>query len=257
MFCVTFIDSEQFPVIRLTKIFRQAQSSRIIMNAHRINTGEFPNLSNGRNTDFFYIEEEEPELAAKKIVELVKYRLPKYCHTAPSDIQVLSPMQRGVVGAANLNILLQEAINPSDKCLYRAGRSFRQNDKVMQIRNNYDKEVFNGDIGIVSSIDFENRNLTVLFENRAVEYDVTELDELVQAYAITIHKSQGSEYPVVVMPVMMTHFVMLQRNLVYTGITRAKKMLVLVGTKKAISYAVKHVTVTKRNTKLKERLKAI
>ena len=152
---------------------------------------------------------------------------------------------------------MQEAINPSDKCLYRAGRSFRQNDKVMQIRNNYDKEVFNGDIGIVSSIDFENRNLTVLFENRAVEYDVTELDELVQAYAITIHKSQGSEYPVVVMPVMMTHFVMLQRNLIYTGITRAKKMLVLVGTKKAISYAVKHVTVTKRNTKLKERLKAI
>lgn len=251
------IDSDQFPVIRLTKIFRQAQSSRIIMNSHRINAGEFPNLSNGRNTDFFYIEEEEPELAAKKIVELVKYRLPKYCHTAPSDIQVLSPMQRGVVGAANLNILLQEAINPSDKCLYRAGRSFRQNDKVMQIRNNYDKEVFNGDIGIISSIDFENRRLTVIFDNRAVEYDVTELDELVQAYAITIHKSQGSEYPVVVMPVMMTHFVMLQRNLIYTGITRAKKMLVLVGTKKAISYAVKHVTVTKRNTKLRERLKEI
>lgn len=251
------IDSEQFPVIRLTKIFRQAQSSRIIMNAHRINAGEFPNLSNGRNTDFFYIEEEEPELAAKKIVELVKYRLPKYCHTAPSDIQVLSPMQRGVVGAANLNILLQEAINQSDKCLYRAGCSFRQNDKVMQIRNNYDKEVFNGDIGIISSIDFENRRLTVIFDNRAVEYDVTELDELVQAYAITIHKSQGSEYPVVVMPVMMTHFVMLQRNLIYTGITRAKKMLVLVGTKKAISYAVKHITVTKRNTKLKERLKEI
>ncbi len=166
-------------------------------------------------------------------------------------------MQRGVVGAANLNILLQEAINPSDKCLYRAGRSFRQNDKVMQIRNNYDKEVFNGDIGIISSIDFENRRLTVIFDNRAVEYDVTELDELVPAYAITIHKSQGSEYPVVVMPVMMTHFVMLQRNLIYTGITRAKKMLVLVGTKKAISYAVKHITVTKRNTKLKERLKEI
>lgn len=249
------IDSEQFPVIRLTKIFRQAQSSRIIMNAHRINTGEFPNLSNGRNTDFFYIEAEEPELAAKKIVELVKHRLPKYCNAAPSDIQVLSPMQRGIVGATNLNILLQDAINPSEKCLYRAGRSFRQNDKVMQIRNNYDKEVFNGDIGIISSIDFENRRLTVIFDNRAVEYDVTELDELVQAYAITIHKSQGSEYHVVVMPVMMTHFVMLQRNLIYTGITRAKKMLVLVGTKKAISYAVKHVTVTKRNTKLKERLK--
>lgn len=124
----------------------------------------------------------------------------------------------------------------------------------MQIRNNYDKEVFNGDIGVISSIDFENRRLTVIFDNRAVEYDVTELDELVQAYAITIHKSQGSEYPVVVMPVMMTHFVMLQRNLIYTGITRAKKMLVIVGTKKAVSYAVKHITVTQRNTKLKERL---
>ena len=145
-------------------------------------------------------------------------------------------MQRGVVGAANLNILLQEAINPSDKCLYRAGRSFRQNDKVMQIRNNYDKEVFNGDIGIISSIDFENRSLTVIFDNREVEYDVTELDELVQAYAITIHKSQGSEYPVVVMPVMMTHFVMLQRNLIYTGITRALLISMVV---QELSYSVK------------------
>lgn len=249
------IDSEQFPVIRLTKIFRQAQSSRIIMNAHRINEGKFPDLSNGRNTDFFYIEAEEPETASKTIVELVKNRLPKYCNVSPSDIQVLSPMQKGIVGATNLNIMLQEAINPNDKCIYRAGRSFRQNDKVMQIRNNYDKEVFNGDIGTVSEIDFENHNLIVTFDKRRIEYDMTELDELVQAYAITIHKSQGSEYPVVVMPVMMTHYIMLQRNLIYTGITRAKKVLVIVGTKKAVSYAVKHVTVTKRNTKLKERLK--
>ena len=249
------IDSEQFPVIRLTKIFRQAQSSRIIMNAHRINEGKFPDLSNGRNTDFFYIEAEEPETASKTIVELVKNRLPKYCNVSPSDIQVLSPMQKGIVGATNLNIMLQEAINPNDKCIYRAGRSFRQNDKVMQIRNNYDNEVFNGDIGTVSEIDFENHNLIVTFDKRRIEYDMTELDELVQAYAITIHKSQGSEYPVVVMPVMMTHYIMLQRNLIYTGITRAKKVLVIVGTKKAVSYAVKHVTVTKRNTKLKERLK--
>lgn len=233
----------------------QAQSSRIIMNAHRINEGKFPDLSNGRNTDFFYIEAEEPETASKTIVELVKNRLPKYCNVSPSDIQVLSPMQKGIVGATNLNIMLQEAINPNDKCIYRAGRSFRQNDKVMQIRNNYDKEVFNGDIGTVSEIDFENHNLIVTFDKRRIEYDMTELDELVQAYAITIHKSQGSEYPVVVMPVMMTHYIMLQRNLIYTGITRAKKVLVIVGTKKAVSYAVKHVTVTKRNTKLKERLK--
>lgn len=248
------IDSNQFPVIRLTKIFRQAQSSRIIMNAHKINEGRYPDLSNGKNTDFFFIEAEEPEVAANTIVELVKSRLPKYYHISPFSIQVLSPMQKGIVGASNLNILLQDAINPSDKCLYRAGRSFRPNDKVMQIRNNYDKEVFNGDIGFISEIDFDNNKLNVVFDNRIIEYDITELDELVQAYAITIHKSQGSEYPVVVMPVMMTHFIMLQRNLIYTGITRAKKILVIVGTKKAVSYSVRNVTVTKRNTKLKERL---
>lgn len=160
------------------------------------------------------------------------------------------------MGAAHLNTLLQEALNPSEVCLRRSGYSFRVNDKVMQIRNNYDKEVFNGDIGTVSSLDLEERKLTVRFDDREVEYDVTELDELVQAYAITIHKSQGSEYPIVVMPVLMTHFVMLQRNLIYTGITRAKKLLVLVGTKKAIGYAVRNVTVTNRNTRLKERLQA-
>ncbi len=251
------IDSNQFSVIRLTKIFRQAQSSRIIMNAHKINEGRYPDLSNGKNTDFFFIEAEEPEVAANTIVELVKSRLPKYYHISPSSIQVLSPMQKGMVGASNLNIMLQDAINPSDKCLYRAGRSFRQNDKVMQIRNNYDKEVFNGDIGFISEIDFDNNKLNVVFDNRIIEYDITELDELVQAYAITIHKSQGSEYPVVVMPVMMTHFIMLQRNLIYTGITRAKKVLVIVGTKKAVSYSVRNVTVTKRNTKLKERLQEV
>ena len=251
------IDSNQFPVIRLTKIFRQAQSSRIIMNAHKINDGRYPDLSNGKNTDFFFIEAEEPEVAANTIVELVKSRLPKYYHISPSSIQVLSPMQKGIVGASNLNIMLQDAINPSDKCLYRAGRSFRPNDKVMQIRNNYDKEVFNGDIGFISEIDFDNNKLNVVFDNRIIEYDITELDELVQAYAITIHKSQGSEYPVVVMPVMMTHFIMLQRNLIYTGITRAKKVLVIVGTKKAVSYSVRNVTVTKRNTKLKERLQEV
>ena len=160
------------------------------------------------------------------------------------------------MGAAHLNTLLQEALNPSEVCPRRSGYSFRVNDKVMQIRNNYDKEAFNGDIGTVSSLDLEERKLTVRFDDREVEYDITELDELLQAYAITIHKSQGSEYPIVVMPVLMTHFVMLQRNLIYTGITRAKKLLVLVGTKKAIGYAVRNVTVTNRNTRLKERLQA-
>ena len=249
------IDSEKFPVVRLTKIFRQAQSSQIIMNAHRINKGEFPNLKNQQGTDFFFIECEEPEQAANQIVGLVQSRLPRYCHVNPTDIQVLTPMQRGVIGAANLNQLLQQNLNPAQSWLNRGGRTYRLHDKVMQIKNNYDKEVFNGDIGMISDINTIDRELTVQFENRFVKYDITDLDELVHAYAITIHKSQGSEYPIVVMPVMMTHFIMLQRNLIYTGITRAKKMLVLVGTKKAVAYAVKHITVTKRNTKLKERLK--
>ena len=248
------IDSGVFPVVRLTRIFRQARSSRIILNAHRINTGEFPDLSNGAGTDFFFVPAEEPETAAQEIVRLVKTRLPKYRQVLPSEIQVLTPMQRGAVGAANLNTLLQEALNPSETCLRRSGYSFRLYDKVMQIRNNYDKEVFNGDVGTISALNLEERNLRVRFDDREVEYDVTELDELAQAYAVTIHKSQGSEYPIVVMPMLMTHFVMLQRNLLYTGVTRAKKLLVLVGTKKAVGYAVRNVTVTSRNTRLKERL---
>ena len=250
------IDSGVFPVVRLTRIFRQAQSSRIILNAHRINAGEFPDLSNGAGTDFFFVPAEEPETAAQEIVRLVKTRLPKYRQVLPSEIQVLTPMQRGAVGAANLNTLLQEALNPSETCLRRSGYSFRLYDKVMQIRNNYDKEVFNGDVGTISALNLEERNLRVRFDDREVEYDVTELDELAQAYAVTIHKSQGSEYPIVVMPMLMTHFVMLQRNLLYTGVTRAKKLLVLVGTKKAVGYAVRNVTVTSRNTRLKERLQA-
>lgn len=248
------IDSGVFPVVRLTRIFRQARSSRIILNAHRINTGEFPDLSNGAGTDFFFVPAEEPETAAQEIVRLVKTRLPKYRQVLPTEIQVLTPMQRGAVGASNLNTLLQEALNPSETCLRRSGYSFRLYDKVMQIRNNYDKEVFNGDVGTISALNLEERNLRVRFDDREVEYDVTELDELAQAYAVTIHKSQGSEYPIVVMPMLMTHFVMLQRNLLYTGVTRAKKLLVLVGTKKAVGYAVRNVTVASRNTRLKERL---
>ena len=190
----------------------------------------------------------------KKIVELVQKNLPRYYQTPASQIQVLTPMQRAVVGATNLNMALQEALNPQGEGLRRSGFVYRPNDKVMQIKNNYDKEVFNGDIGIIESVDLQDRTLLVNFDNRSIEYDATELDELVHAYATTIHKAQGSEYPIVVMPVLMNHFAMLQRNLVYTGITRAKKILVMVGTKKAMAYAVRNVTVTKRNTLLKERL---
>jgi exodeoxyribonuclease V alpha subunit len=248
------IESGKFPVIRLTRIFRQAQTSRIIMNAHKINAGNLPDISNGEDADFFFIQKEEAEDVASEIVKLVKNNLPKYYKMPSSMIQVLTPMQRGVVGATNLNLALQEALNPSGEGLRRSGSIFRGNDKVMQIRNNYEKEVFNGDIGMVTSIDLEDRSLKVDFDGRQIEYDVTELDELVHAYATTIHKAQGSEYPIVVMPILMNHYVMLQRNLIYTGITRAKKILVMVGTKKALAYAVNHVTVTKRNTLLKERL---
>ena len=263
------IDSNKFPVVRLTRIFRQAQTSRIIMNAHRINHGQLPDLRGGRDSDFFFMNMEKEaekegltkedtaaitDLAAAKIVELVKTKLPRYYRIPASEIQVLPPMQRGVVGGSNLNQLLQEAINPGTVGLRRGGILYKPHDKVMQIRNNYDKEVFNGDIGVVEMVDMEERELTVRFDDRAVKYDVSELDELVLAYATTIHKSQGSEYPIVVIPVLMNHFVMLQRNLIYTGITRAKKILVLVGTYKALAYAVKNVTVSKRNTMLKERL---
>lgn len=265
------IDSGVFPVVRLTRIFRQAQTSRIVMNAHRINEGKLPDISNGKNTDFFFLENEDAEAAVHKIVELVGTKLPKHYQVEPARIQVLTPMQRGVVGATNLNLALQEALNPPEHtvfmrgrgpvtvpkdCLRRSGFAFRMDDKVMQIKNNYDKEVFNGDIGVISSVNMEERTMKVDFDGRLIEYDVTELDELVHAYATTIHKAQGSEYPIVVMPILMNHYVMLQRNLIYTGITRAKQILVMVGTKKALSYAVRNVTVTKRNTLLKERLEA-
>ena len=249
------MDSGTVPVIRLTRIFRQALSSRIITNAHRINQGQMPDISNGADTDFFFTSKEEPEEAAEEIVKLVKTKLPRYYAVAPSQIQVLTPMQRGVVGAGKLNLMLQEALNPQGDQLFRSGYAYRINDKVMQIRNNYEKEVFNGDIGLVVSVDMQNRVLSVDFDGRIVSYESTELDEIVHAYATTIHKAQGSEYPIVVMPVLMSHFVMLQRNLIYTGITRAKKVLVIVGTKKALAYAVRNVTVTKRNTHLKMRLR--
>ncbi len=251
------IDSKRIPVIRLTRIFRQAQESRIVMSAHAINKGVFPDTSNGKHTDFFFIQQEEPEQAVDTIVKLVKERLPNAYKRPTSDIQVLTPMQRGVVGAANLNMALQTVLNPGQVSLNRSGYSFRQGDRVMQLRNNYDKEVFNGDLGYIERVDMEDRTLFVCFDGRTVEYDVSELDELTLAYATTIHKSQGSEYPIVVMPVLMTHYVMLQRNLIYTGITRAKKICVLVGTKKALSFAIRNLSVLKRNTKLKERLNAL
>ena len=248
------IDSGVIPVVRLTRIFRQAQSSRIVMSAHAINRGCFPDISNGQHTDFFFMKQEEPEKVAETIVSLVRDRLPKAYRQPTANIQVLTPMQRGVVGAANLNMALQQALNHNTAALVRGGYTYKEGDRVMQLRNNYDKDVYNGDLGYVRSVDMEERTLTVDFDGQLVEYEVSELDELTLAYATTIHKSQGSEYPIVVMPVLMTHYVMLQRNLIYTGITRAKKICVLVGQTKALAYAIHNMKVLKRNTRLKERL---
>jgi exodeoxyribonuclease V alpha subunit len=250
------ISSEAVPVIKLSTIYRQAQNSLIITNAHRINKGEFPILRAGKGTDFFFIEERLPEKIPAVICDLCAKRLPKYYRVNPvQNIQVLSPMQRGETGALNLNALLQGALNPGKECLRRAAVEYRLCDKVMQIKNNYDKEVFNGDIGVITAVDLEEKELTVVFDNAPVKYDVSELDELVLAYATTIHKAQGSEYQIVVMPFTLQHYIMLQRNLLYTGVTRAKKALVIVGDKKAVGYAVHNNKVTERNTGLADWLR--
>ena len=252
------IASGCIPVVKLERIFRQAQGSRIIMNAHRINKGQAIDTRGGRNADFFFAAQETPEEAADLIVKYVSENLPRYYHADPiRDIQVLTPMQRGLVGAVNLNQRLQDTLNRTRIFLRRGGTEYRIHDKVMQIRNDYNKEVYNGDIGFISSVDMDERELTVNFEGRDVTYDATELDELVLAYACTIHKSQGSEYPIVVMPFMMTHYIMLHRNLLYTGVTRAKKILVLVGEKKAVSMAINNNKAVGRNTRLKERIRKI
>lgn len=249
------IASDRVPVVRLTRIFRQAQGSRIIMNAHRINKGESIDMRGGKDSDFFFAGKGTNEEVVDTLVQYCTKNLPHYYHAdALRDIQVLTPMQRGICGAANLNQLLQDAMNPSKIFLRRGGMEYRLHDKVMQIRNNYDKEVFNGDIGTICKVDMEERELTVDYEGREILYDVSELDELVLAYAITIHKAQGSEYPIVVMPFTMSHFMMLQRKLLYTGVTRAKKILVLIGEKRAVNYAIKNETTSARNTKLAERL---
>ena len=248
------IESDVIPVVRLTRIFRQAQRSRIVMNAHRINEGKFPNISNGRDTDFFFLEQEDPEAAAEEIVNLIENRLPRAYGLSPFEIQILTPMQRGVIGAAALNTRLQQLLNPQEQVLHRGGIAFGQRDKVMQIRNNYDKDVYTGDIGTVTKVDLDERMLYAEFDGRTVSYEVSELNELVLAYATTVHKSQGSEYPIVIMPIMMSHFVMLQRNLIYTGITRAKKIMILVGQKKALAYCIHNLTVDQRNSRLCQRL---
>ncbi len=249
------IQSGAIPVVRLTEVFRQAAESRIIAAAHRINKGAIPDLTKPEGeSDFYFVNASDPEAAVPLIVDLVKNRIPRRFSLDPiRDIQVLCPMNRGGVGARSLNIELQAALNPAgDNKVERFGWTFAAGDKVMQVENDYDKEVFNGDVGYVDAVDIDAGELTATFDGRPVTYGFGELDTLVPAYAATIHKSQGSEYPAVVIPVMTQHYAMLQRNLLYTGVTRGKKLVVLVGQAKAIAIAVKNASGRRRWTKLNE-----
>lgn len=250
------ISSGIVPVVRLNEIFRQSRESMIVVNAHRVNSGQMPVArTGGGKSDFHFIEVEEPEAALARVVGLCRERIPaRFGYHCVDDIQVLTPMHRGTVGAANLNTELQKQLNPSKDEIMRGGKTFRTGDKVMQIRNNYNKDIYNGDIGRIIKIDREEQEVYVNFDGKFVSYDFSELDEIVLAYATSVHKAQGSEYPAVVMPVLTQHFLLLQRNLLYTGITRGRKLVVLVGTKKALSIAVHNNKPQLRYTLLKQRL---
>ncbi len=248
------INSNIIPVIKLNKIYRQAMTSNIILNSHKINNGKMPDLNHAKNSDFFYIQENNPEKILNIIVDLYTKRLPKYYKINPiSNIQVLSPMKKGILGTDNLNKTLQEKLNKSQTSIKRSATEFKLGDKVMQIKNNYDKDIFNGDVGKICNID-ANNNLEINFDSRILKYNITELDEITLAYACTIHKSQGAEYPIVILPISNSHHIMLERNLFYTGITRAKKICILIGEQQAISYAVRNNNSKLRYTFLEQRL---
>src|SRR5687768_13206751 len=256
------IGSSMVPVVRLTEVFRQAAESQIITNAHRINAGRMPDLkppADGQNSDFYFIDAADSEDAARKVVEVVQNRIPRrFGFDATRDIQVLAPMNRGGLGARTLNVALQAALNPAtgQPQVERFGWTYRPGDKVMQTANDYDKEVFNGDLGFVTTIDADAQEVTITFDGRDVVYQFGELDEVSLAFSTTIHKSQGSEYPAVVIPVGMTHYMMLRRNLIYTGVTRGKKLVVLVGQRKAIGIAVRSAEGGRRWSKLRELLES-
>jgi exodeoxyribonuclease V alpha subunit len=253
------IESKVVPVVRLTEVFRQAANSRIITNAHRINEGRMPEVSGkDTNSDFYFIDRSEPGQIADTLVEMVKTRIPaKFRLDAIRDIQVLCPMNRGSLGVRELNVRLQHELNPAradEPVVEKFGWQFRPRDKVIQTENDYDKDVFNGDIGQVVKIDPVEREVTIRFDQREVVYDFGELDEVSLAYAITIHKSQGSEFPAVVIPLATQQYLLLQRNLVYTGITRGKKLVVLIGQRKALGMAVKNNRTENRFSGLLARL---
>jgi exodeoxyribonuclease V alpha subunit len=251
-------------VIRLTEIFRQAAASKIVVSAHAINHGELPELEAprgeaGATSDFYFIAREEPEAARATIVELVSERIPaRFGFDAITEVQVLTPMHRGELGTAAINRALQQKLNPPGHApeLARGDRAFRRGDKVMQLKNDYDKGVFNGDIGVIDAIDTETAALRVDFDGRTASYERAELDQLIHAYAVSVHKSQGSEYPAVVIPLATQHFMMLQRSLLYTAVTRGKKLVVLVGSRRAVQLAVNNAEARKRYTWLAERVRA-
>ncbi|MBA3457705.1 MAG: AAA family ATPase, partial [Deltaproteobacteria bacterium] len=253
------IASKAATVIRLTEIFRQAAASKIVLSAHKINSGELPDLDSepGGTADFYFIGRDDPEAARATIVELVGERIPsRFGFDAITQVQVLAPMHRGELGTAALNRALQDKLNPpkGETELTRGDRTYRRGDKVMQLRNDYDRSVFNGDIGVIAGIDPDNI-VRVDFDGRIVVYERTDLDALTHAYAVSVHKSQGSEYPAVVIPIATQHFMMLQRSLLYTAVTRGKKLVVLVGSKRAVSLAVNNIDARRRYTWFAERVR--
>jgi exodeoxyribonuclease V alpha subunit len=251
------IDSGIIETVKLDKIFRQSQQSLIVVNAHRINDGKFPvtRVMKGPKSDFYFIENNQPESTLDIIKELCLQRLPNAFNLDPFDeIQVISPMYKGLLGVDNLNIELQNLLNPQKESIMRQGRLYRLYDKVMQTRNNYEKEVYNGDIGRIQQIDFDEQRLLIKFYDRLIDYSFEDLDEVTLAYAITVHKSQGSEYPAVILPVHSQHYIMLQRNLLYTAVTRARRLVILIGSKQAVAMAVRNNRFQKRYSGLKERL---
>ena len=248
------IGSGAVPVVRLTEVFRQAARSQVVVNAHRINRGQMPELEAVDGSDFFFVDAADPEEGVRKLLAVVGQRIPARFGLDPvRDVQVLCPMNRGGLGARALNAELQAALNPpSELRVERFGWTYGPGDKVMQVANNYEREVFNGDLGVVSGLDMEEGELTVGFDGRPVVYGFGELDELVLAYATTIHKAQGSEHPAVVIPLTTQHYAMLARNLLYTGVTRGKRLVVLVGQRRALAIAVRNGAGRRRWSKLRE-----
>ena len=257
------IQSRTIPTAKLTKIFRQAAKSQIILNAHKINSGIIPKIEHepGESTDFYFVAGDTPEAIQDKLIKIVSCRIPNRFNLDPvKQVQVLSPMNKGCLGVRSLNIELKNVLNQqhaSSQSISRYGTTYSINDKVIQIVNNYDKEVFNGDIGFITEINPEESYLIIKFDDKYISYDYNEVDELMLAYATTIHKSQGSEYPAVVVPLAMQHFTLLERNLIYTAITRGKSLVVIVGQKKALAMTIKNVDSKQRITKLADRLKDI